>query len=114
MFVFLRVFFSVCVRVSVCACVCVCVFVCLRLCVSLCCQTHASLSNTRVSLKTHTKQLKFIDTASKFGHGRFQTIQEKNRFFGPMISRPGGAKEGEDVSYCCVCLCFLHVFLSLC
>jgi len=42
-------------------------------------------------------QLKWIDTASKFGHGRFQTIQEKNRFFGPMISRPGGAKEGEDL-----------------
>jgi len=42
-------------------------------------------------------QLKFIDTASKFGHGRFQTIGEKNRFFGPMVSRPGGAKEGEDL-----------------
>jgi len=42
-------------------------------------------------------QLKFIDTASKFGHGRFQTIAEKNRFFGPMVSRPGGAKEGEDL-----------------
>jgi large subunit ribosomal protein L3e len=27
-------------------------------------------------------QLKFIDTASKFGHGRFQTKAEKNRFFG--------------------------------
>jgi large subunit ribosomal protein L3e len=26
--------------------------------------------------------LKFIDTASKFGHGRFQTKAEKNRFFG--------------------------------
>jgi large subunit ribosomal protein L3e len=39
-------------------------------------------------------QLKWIDTASKFGHGRFQTKDEKDRFFGPMISRPGGAKEG--------------------
>jgi large subunit ribosomal protein L3e len=27
-------------------------------------------------------QIKFIDTASKFGHGRFQTKAEKNRFFG--------------------------------
>jgi large subunit ribosomal protein L3e len=27
--------------------------------------------------------LKFIDTASKIGHGRFQTIQEKNKFMGP-------------------------------
>jgi large subunit ribosomal protein L3e len=28
-------------------------------------------------------QLKFIDTSSKFGHGRFQTSQEKQEFFGP-------------------------------
>jgi len=27
--------------------------------------------------------LKFIDTSSKFGHGRFQTIEEKNKFLGP-------------------------------
>jgi len=27
--------------------------------------------------------LKFIDTSSKFGHGRFQTIEEKNKFMGP-------------------------------
>jgi large subunit ribosomal protein L3e len=26
--------------------------------------------------------LKFIDTSSKFGHGRFQTIEEKNKFLG--------------------------------
>jgi len=26
--------------------------------------------------------LKFIDTSSKFGHGRFQTIDEKNKFLG--------------------------------
>jgi len=55
----------------------------------------------RKSLLTQTKRaaleeitLKWIDTASKFGHGRFQTKDEKDRFFGPMISRPGGAKEG--------------------
>lgn len=36
-------------------------------------------------------QLKFIDTSSKFGHGRFQTKDEKDTFFGPMVSRPGGA-----------------------
>jgi large subunit ribosomal protein L3e len=29
-------------------------------------------------------ELKFIDTASKFGHGRFQTKAEKDAFFGPM------------------------------
>ena len=26
--------------------------------------------------------LKFIDTSSKFGHGRFQTLDEKNKFLG--------------------------------
>jgi len=25
--------------------------------------------------------LKFIDTSSKFGHGRFQTKEEKNKFY---------------------------------
>ncbi|KAL3876054.1 hypothetical protein ACJMK2_033939 [Sinanodonta woodiana] len=28
--------------------------------------------------------LKFIDTSSKFGHGRFQTIEEKKNFMGPL------------------------------
>jgi large subunit ribosomal protein L3e len=28
--------------------------------------------------------LKFIDTSSKFGHGRFQTLAEKQKFMGPM------------------------------
>merc|ERR1712141_239068 len=43
------------------------------------------------SLLTHTKKralekigLKFIDTSSKFGHGRFQTPQEKAAFMGPL------------------------------
>jgi len=27
-------------------------------------------------------QLKFIDTSSKFGHGRFQTSDEKSKFLG--------------------------------
>merc|ERR1712196_703423 len=30
--------------------------------------------------------LKFIDTSSKFGHGRFQTAEEKKKFMGPMKS----------------------------
>lgn len=29
-------------------------------------------------------QLKFIDTSSKFGHGRFQTKKEKDEFMGPL------------------------------
>ena len=27
-------------------------------------------------------KLKFVDTSSKFGHGRFQTTQEKQKFYG--------------------------------
>ncbi|XP_019957298.1 large ribosomal subunit protein uL3 [Paralichthys olivaceus] len=45
----------------------------------------------RKSLLVHTSrksnetiELKFIDTTSKFGHGRFQTAQEKRAFMGPM------------------------------
>merc|ERR1711959_760319 len=29
-------------------------------------------------------ELKFIDTASKFGHGRFQTLEEKRKMMGPL------------------------------
>mgnify|MGYP002786264890 CR=1 FL=1 len=43
------------------------------------------------SLRTLTKkvmleeiELKFIDTSSKFGHGRFQTPQDKLAFMGPL------------------------------
>ncbi|XP_068581743.1 large ribosomal subunit protein uL3-like [Cebidichthys violaceus] len=28
--------------------------------------------------------LKFIDTTSKFGHSRFQTVEEKKAFMGPL------------------------------
>jgi large subunit ribosomal protein L3e len=45
----------------------------------------------RKSLITHTKRsalekvaLKFIDTSSKFGHGRFQTKEEKKSFMGTL------------------------------
>jgi large subunit ribosomal protein L3e len=44
----------------------------------------------RKSVVTTTKRshlepinLRFIDTSSKYGHGRFQTIEEKNKFLGP-------------------------------
>lgn len=43
------------------------------------------------SLLVHTKRkalekikLKFIDTSSKFGNGRFQTHEEKRNFMGPL------------------------------
>ena len=32
-------------------------------------------------------ELKFIDTSSKFGHGRFQTDDEKAKFMGPLASK---------------------------
>jgi large subunit ribosomal protein L3e len=45
----------------------------------------------RKSLLTHSRrsalenvQLKFIDTSSKFGHGRFQTKDEKEKVMGPL------------------------------
>ena len=31
--------------------------------------------------------VKFIDTSSKYGHGRFQTLEEKNKFLGPLASK---------------------------
>jgi len=42
--------------------------------------------------------LKFIDTSSKLGRGRFQTSGEKTAYYGPMISRPGAAPVEEIVS----------------
>jgi len=36
-------------------------------------------------------QLKFIDTSSKFGHGRYQTSDEKSKFLGPLKSRTSTA-----------------------
>ena len=45
----------------------------------------------RKSLRVHSKRralekisIKFIDTSSKFGHGRFQTKAEKTNFMGPL------------------------------
>jgi len=39
--------------------------------------------------------LKWIDTASKFGHGRFQTKEEKDKFLGPTLRNPQGGDEKE-------------------
>merc|ERR1719353_2218738 len=36
---------------------------------------------------TEEINLKFIDTSSKFGHGRFQTADEKKKFMGPMKAK---------------------------
>merc|ERR1719188_572700 len=42
----------------------------------------------QVSRKATEKiELKFIDTASKFGHGRFQTSEEKAKFYGGAMQK---------------------------
>mmetsp|Transcript_16708 Transcript_16708/g.17463 ORF Transcript_16708/g.17463 Transcript_16708/m.17463 type:complete len:390 (-) Transcript_16708:124-1293(-) len=48
----------------------------------------------RKSVVTPTKRshfeplnVKFIDTSSKYGHGRFQTLEEKNKFLGTLASK---------------------------
>jgi large subunit ribosomal protein L3e len=48
----------------------------------------------RKSLMVHSSRkhlevidLKFIDTSSKLGHGRFQTAEEKAKFLGPLASK---------------------------
>merc|ERR1712230_208022 len=46
---------------------------------SLCAQT------SRKAVEEIT--LKFIDTSSKFGHGRFQTAEEKKKFMGPVKAK---------------------------
>lgn len=54
---------------------------------------HAHLTSLLQSLLVQTKRralekidLKFIDTTSKFGHGRFQTAEEKKAFMVRMLS----------------------------
>jgi len=37
-------------------------------------------------------ELKFIDTSSKFGHGRFQTKDEKDKFMGPTLKSAAAAE----------------------
>merc|ERR1711985_150121 len=42
----------------------------------------------QVSRKATEKiELKFINTSSKFGHGRFQTSEEKAKFFGGAVQK---------------------------
>lgn len=37
--------------------------------------------------------LKFIDTSSKIGHGRFQTSEEKAKYFGKTVATSKAKKE---------------------
>ncbi|KAL2552703.1 60S ribosomal protein L3 [Forsythia ovata] len=41
-----------------------------------------SLLNQTSRLALEEIKLKFVDTSSKFGHGRFQTTEEKQKFYG--------------------------------
>jgi large subunit ribosomal protein L3e len=54
----------------------------------------------QVSRKATEKvTLKFIDTSSKFGHGRFQTNEEKAKFFGGSVQKKSKkVKTGEAVA----------------
>lgn len=48
----------------------------------------------QVSRKATEKiELKFIDTSSKFGHGRFQTSEEKAKFFGGAVQKKSKKEE---------------------
>merc|ERR1712232_1100367 len=48
----------------------------------------------QVSRKATEKiELKFIDTSSKFGHGRFQTCEEKAKFFGGAVTKKAKTEE---------------------
>merc|ERR1712187_384154 len=49
----------------------------------------------QVSRKATEKiELKFIDTSSKIGHGRFQTSEEKAKFYGGAVTKKA-KKEGK-------------------
>jgi large subunit ribosomal protein L3e len=45
---------------------------------------------------TEQIELKFIDTSSKFGHGRFQTCEEKAKFFGSAVKKQKVEKKEEE------------------
>jgi len=46
-----------------------------------------SLMNHSSRKHLETIDIKFIDTSSKLGHGRFQTAEEKAKFLGPLASK---------------------------
>jgi len=45
---------------------------------------------------TESITLKFIDTSSKFGHGRFQTAEEKAKFYGGAMQKKARKEEKSD------------------
>merc|ERR1712050_769874 len=45
---------------------------------------------------TEKIDLKFIDTSSKMGHGRFQTSEEKAKFYGGSVSKKARKEEAAE------------------
>lgn len=65
--------------------------------VTLCCRVQSLLTQT--SRRALEKvELKFIDTSSKFGHGRFQTHEEKHQF---MVCLQSARPSALTVHNCC-------------
>jgi large subunit ribosomal protein L3e len=46
-----------------------------------------SMNTPTYSFAASKLDVKFIDTASKIGHGKFQTVAEKEKFMGPLASK---------------------------
>eukprot|EP00997_Jenningsia_sp_PLL12_P005890 NODE_2431_length_926_cov_92.836944_g2001_i0.p2 GENE.NODE_2431_length_926_cov_92.836944_g2001_i0~~NODE_2431_length_926_cov_92.836944_g2001_i0.p2 ORF type:complete len:180 (+),score=30.04 NODE_2431_length_926_cov_92.836944_g2001_i0:352-891(+) len=46
-----------------------------------------SVMNPTFGAATEKLNIKFIDTSSKHGHGRFQTFEEKDKVLGPLFSK---------------------------
>ncbi|CAM9738367.1 unnamed protein product [Ectocarpus sp. 6 AP-2014] len=60
-----------------------CVIGCKKRCITL----RKSLMSHSRRIHLEQVELKFIDTSSKYGHGRFQTKEEKDKFLGPLASK---------------------------
>lgn len=60
-----------------------CVIGCKKRCITL----RKSLMSHSRRIHLEEVELKFIDTSSKYGHGRFQTKEEKDKFLGPLASK---------------------------
>jgi large subunit ribosomal protein L3e len=52
-----------------------------------CITLRKSVIQPTSSFATKQIDIKFIDTSSKIGHGKFQTIEEKDKFVGPLASK---------------------------
>jgi len=51
-----------------------------------------SLLQPTKAFHTHQADIKFIDTSSKIGHGKYQTLEEKDKFLGPLASKQRNAE----------------------